>query len=61
VFSGTDGFGNTINQGPGYNITSTGWLGQVTVPGVYKFFCFYHQKGGMFGYLTVLPNKAYTG
>ena len=60
VFSGTNGFGNTVSGAPGYNITSTGWLGQVTVPGVYKFFCFYHQKGGMFGYLVVLPNKGYT-
>ena len=39
-----------------FGLSSTGWLGQVTVPGVYKFFCFYHQKGGMFGYLIVLPN-----
>jgi plastocyanin len=36
---------------------SSGWLGVVTVPGVYKFFCFFHQSAGMIGYLTVLPNS----
>ena len=30
------------------------------VPGVYKYFCFYHQNIGMFGFLVVLPNKGYT-
>jgi len=44
-----------------FGLVSTGILGIVTVPGLYKFFCFYHQKGGMIGYLNVLPNKAYTG
>lgn len=32
----------------------------VTVPGVYRFFCLYHQALGMFGFLVVLPNKGYT-
>jgi plastocyanin len=31
----------------------------VTVPGVYRFFCFYHQGIGMFGWLIVLPNADY--
>jgi plastocyanin len=32
---------------------------EVTQPGVYRFFCLYHQALGMFGFLVVLPNKAY--
>lgn len=42
------------------NLWSTGWLGVVNTPGVYKFFCFYHQTAGMIGYLVVLPNKGFT-
>jgi plastocyanin len=30
-----------------------------TVPGVYRFFCYYHQGIGMFGWLVVLPNARY--
>jgi type II secretory pathway pseudopilin PulG len=33
----------------------------VTKPGIYRYFCFYHQSIGMFGWLVVLPNKGYTG
>jgi plastocyanin len=33
----------------------------VTVPGVYRYFCFYHQSIGMFGWLVVLPNARYHG
>jgi plastocyanin len=40
------------------NVTSTGSF-TVTVPGVYRFFCLYHQTLGMFGFLVVLPNEAY--
>ena len=47
---------NTAASPPACDLWSIGILGKVTVPGVYKFFCFYHQKGGMFGYLVVLPN-----
>jgi hypothetical protein len=36
-------------------------LGPLTVPGVYRYFCFYHQAIGMVGYLVVLPNKGFTG
>jgi plastocyanin len=31
----------------------------VTVPGIYRFFCYYHQGIGMFGWLVVLPNEGY--
>ena len=51
----------TCKPTPCFGLVSTGVLGIVKVPGLYKFFCFYHQKGGMIGYLNVLPNKAYTG
>jgi plastocyanin len=50
---------NTATTPPDCDLWSTGVLGVVTVPGVYRFFCFYHQKAGMFGYLIVLPNSAY--
>jgi hypothetical protein len=30
-----------------------------TVPGLYRFFCYYHQSIGMFGVLVVLPNAGY--
>ncbi len=41
------------------NETSSGSF-TVNVPGVYRYFCKYHQVDGMFGFLTVLPNKGYT-
>jgi plastocyanin len=41
------------------NVTSTGSF-TVTKPGVYRFFCLYHQALGMFGFLIVLPNRGYT-
>src|SRR5438876_3220196 len=47
---------NTAPTPPACVRWSIGILVKFTVPGVYKFFCFYHQKGGMFGYLVVLPN-----
>ena len=51
---------NTAAIQPPCDLWSTGELGIVTVPGVYKFFDFYHQKIGMYGWLIVLPNKGYT-
>jgi plastocyanin len=42
------------------SIHATVTLGPLKVPGVYKYFCFYHQNIGMFGFLVVLPNKGYT-
>ena len=41
------------------NVTSSGTFGPVTVPGVYRFFCIYHQALGMYGFLIVLPNRGY--
>ena len=41
------------------NVTSTGTFGPVTVPGIYRYFCLYHQALGMFGFLIVLPNRGY--
>ena len=35
-------------------------FGPLKVPGVYRYFCFYHQDIGMVGYLLVMPNKGYT-
>jgi len=35
-------------------------LGPFTTPGVYRFFCSYHQEIGMVGFITVLPNSGYT-
>ena len=51
-----------VYYGPnsGRNITSYAPF-TPTVPGIYRFFCFYHQLNGMFGFLTVLPNKGFTG
>ena len=42
------------------SIHATVTLGPLTVPGIYKYFCYYHQNIGMVGYLVVLPNKGYT-
>ena len=35
-------------------------LGPLLKPGVYRYFCTYHQFIGMVGYLVVLPNQAFT-
>ncbi len=51
---------NTAPNPPPCDLWSIGYLGVVSVPGVYEFHCFYHQKGGMFGYITVLPNKGFS-
>jgi hypothetical protein len=34
-------------------------LGPLLEPGVYRYFCTYHQDIGMVGFLTVLPNSGY--
>jgi plastocyanin len=31
----------------------------LTRPGIYRYFCFYHQSIGMFGFMVVLPNAGY--
>jgi plastocyanin len=30
-------------------------------PGIYRFFCLYHQGMGMYGFLLIVPNKAASG
>jgi plastocyanin len=35
-------------------------FGPLRAPGVYRYFCNYHQDIGMIGYLVVLPNKGYS-
>jgi plastocyanin len=40
------------------NVTSSGSF-TVNQPGVYRYFCLYHQALGMFGFLVVLPNRGY--
>lgn len=50
---------NQLISGPIGNIT--GHISfTVTQPGIYRFFCYYHQRIGMFGFLVVLPNQGYT-
>jgi hypothetical protein len=34
-------------------------IGPLTAPGVYRFFCSYHQYIGMIGWLIILPNRGY--
>ena len=48
------------NQTEIASIHATVTIGPMKVPGVYRYFCFYHQDIGMVGYLVVLPNKGYT-
>jgi len=42
------------------SIHATVTVGPLKLPGIYKYFCYYHQDIGMVGYLLVLPNKGYT-
>jgi plastocyanin len=48
------------NQTEIASIHATVTFGPLTVPGIYRYFCYYHQDIGMVGYLLVLPNKGYT-
>jgi hypothetical protein len=48
------------NQSEIASIQATVSFGPLKTPGVYRYFCFYHQDIGMVGYLVVLPNRAYT-
>jgi hypothetical protein len=48
------------NQTEIAEIQTTVTLGPFTTPGVYRYFCSYHQEIGMIGFLVVLPNSAYT-
>ena len=47
------------NQTEVAEIQTTVTLGPFTTPGVYRYFCTYHQEIGMIGWLTVQPNAAY--
>jgi len=47
------------NQTEIAEIQTTVTLGPFTVPGIYRYFCSYHQEIGMYGFLIVQPNKAY--
>src|SRR6266568_8597304 len=61
--TGTGSTGNCDNTAlnpPPCDLWSIGYLGVVTVPGVYEFHCFYHHSAGMVGYITVLPNKGFS-
>jgi len=57
---------NATNNSPGVRVF--GRIGSLTgvgsfvakYPGVFMFFCVYHIQLGMFGYLIVLPNKAFS-
>ncbi|MCL4518666.1 MAG: hypothetical protein M1587_05640, partial [Thaumarchaeota archaeon] len=57
---------NATNNSPG--VVVTGMPGNVTATGsfvakyagVFEYYCVYHVQVGMFGYLTVLPNAAYS-
>ena len=47
------------NQTEIAEIQTTVTLGPFTTPGIYRYFCTYHQEIGMIGFLIVLPNAAY--
>jgi plastocyanin len=46
------------NQTETASIQASVTIGPLLTPGVYRYFCFYHQDIGMVGYLIVLPNVA---
>lgn len=58
---------NAMNNSPG--VVVTGAPGNVSATysfvakyaGIFEFVCTYHAEVGMIGYLTVLPDSAYTG
>lgn len=55
------------NSSPGVSCTPTSSAGNVTCngsfkalySGIYEYYCVYHIRLGMFGYLVVLPNSAF--
>jgi len=51
--------GVKVSGAPG-NITGTGSF-IAKYAGIFEYFCIYHVALGMFGYLIVLPNAAYSG
>jgi plastocyanin len=57
---------NATNNSPGVkvwgtpgNVTATGSF-VAKYPGIFEYFCIYHVSLGMFGYMIVLPNEAFT-
>ncbi len=57
---------NATNNSPGVrvfgtpgNVTATGSF-VAKYSGIYEYFCIYHVQLGMFGYLIVLPNEAFS-
>lgn len=50
--------GVVVTGTPG-NVTATGSF-VAKYAGVFEYYCVYHVQIGMFGYLTVLPNAAYS-
>ncbi|HVC27163.1 MAG TPA: cupredoxin domain-containing protein [Nitrososphaerales archaeon] len=58
---------NALNNSPGVVVTGTPGNVSATYSfvakyaGVFEFVCTYHAEVGMIGYLTVLPDSAYTG
>jgi plastocyanin len=58
---------NALNNSPGVVVKGT--VGNVSATytfvakyaGIFEFVCTYHAEVGMIGYLTVLPDSAYTG
>lgn len=51
--------GVKVHGTPG-NVSATGSF-IAKYPGIFEYFCIYHVSLGMFGYLIVLPNEAYSG
>ncbi|MDA4119414.1 MAG: hypothetical protein OK436_02395 [Thaumarchaeota archaeon] len=49
---------STMISGPVGNATARVTF-TVTQPGMYRFFCVFHQGLGMFGWLVILPNQGY--
>ena len=47
-----------VNGTPG-NVTGTGSF-VAKYSGIFEYFCIYHVQLGMFGYMVVLPNQAYS-
>jgi plastocyanin len=58
---------NALNNSPGVVVTGTPGNVSATYSfvakyaGIFEFVCTYHAEVGMIGYLTVLPDSAYTG
>jgi len=58
---------NALNNSPGVVVTGTPGNVSATYSfvaryaGIFEFVCTYHAEIGMIGYLTVLPDSAYTG